>query len=86
LSLNQAGGGQVNSLAQRQQTDPVFDTHQTLRATRTVVVGRASSLQSGTVSIAAQAGTSASMPKWSDLRIFISVDFEIGSASPSRSD
>ncbi|MBI5531782.1 MAG: AAA family ATPase [Deltaproteobacteria bacterium] len=80
LSLNQAGVGQVNALAQRQQTDPVFDTHQTLRATRTVVAGRALSLQSGTVSIPTQTGTSASMPKWADLRIFLSVDFDIGSA------
>lgn len=80
LSLNQAGVGQVNSLAQRLGTDPVFDTHQTLRATRTVVAGRASSLQSGTVSIPAQTGSSASMPKWADLRIFLSVDFDIGSA------
>jgi hypothetical protein len=80
LSLNQAGVGQVNSLAQRLGTDPVFDTHQTLRATRTVVAGRASSLQSGTISIPAQTGSSASMPKWADLRIFLSVDFDIGSA------
>ncbi len=80
LSLNHAGVGQVNSLAQRLGNDPVFDTHQTLRATRTVVAGRASSLQSGTVSIPAQTGSSASMPKWADLRIFLSVDFDIGSA------
>lgn len=80
LSLNQAGVGQVNSLAQRLGTDPVFDTHQTLRATRTVVSGRASSLQSGTVSIPPQTGSSASMPRWADLRIFLSVDFDIGSA------
>ncbi|NHA14599.1 bifunctional RecB family nuclease/DEAD/DEAH box helicase [Thioalkalivibrio sp. XN279] len=80
LSLNQAGVGHVKSLAQCLGTDPVFDTHQTLRATRTVVAGRASSLQSGTVTIPAQTGSSASMPKWADLRIFLSVDFDIGSA------
>lgn len=80
LSLNQAGVGQVNSLAQRLGTDPVFDTHQTLRATRTVVAGRASSLLSNTVSIPLQTGSSASMPKWADLRLFLSVDFDIGSA------
>ena len=80
LSLNRAGVGRVSVLAHRLGTDPVFDTHQTLRATRTVVSGRASALQSGTVSIPAQAGSSASMPKWADLRIFLSVDFDIGSA------
>lgn len=80
LCLTQAGVGQVSSLALRPQTDPVFDTHQTLRAMRTVVAGRAASLQTGTVSIPTRTGTSASMPKWADLRIFLSVDFDIGSA------
>lgn len=80
LSLNQAGVARVTSLAQRQYTDHVFDTHQALRATRTVVAGRAASLQTGTVSIPAQTGTSASMPRWSDLRMYLSVDFDIGSA------
>jgi hypothetical protein len=49
LSLAQAGVSQVSGLASRQASDPVFDTHQTLRATRTVVAGRADSLQSGQV-------------------------------------
>jgi hypothetical protein len=80
LSLNRAGVQQVTGLAQRLPQDAIFDTHQALRATRTVVSARASSLQSGSATIAQQSGTSASMPKWTDLRLYLSVDFDIGSA------
>ena len=80
LNLNQGGVGRVSDLAQVPAADPVFDTHQALRATRTVVSGRARSLSSGTPGIAPASGTSASLPKWADLRIYLSVDFDIGSA------
>lgn len=80
LSLVRGGVQQVQALAQRLPQDVVFDTHQTLRATRTVVSARAAALQSRTSTIAQQSGTSASMPKWTDLRLYISVDFDIGSA------
>lgn len=80
LSLVQGGVAQVNVLAARQPTDPVFDSHQTLRATRTVVAGRAISLQTNQVAIPPQSGTSAGMPRWADLHVYLSVDFDIGSA------
>lgn len=80
LSLNKEGVDHVGSLAQRLGSDRIFDSHQTLRATRTVVAGRAASLGSGAVSIPPETGSTASMPKWADLRIFLSVDFDIGSA------
>ncbi len=80
LALTHGGVRDVSALAGVPATDPVFDSHQTLRATRTVVSGRATSLNSGTVSLAPQSGTSASMPKWTDLRVYLSVDFDIGSA------
>lgn len=80
LSLVQAGIAQVNVLAQRQSTDPAFDSHQTLRATRTVVAGRAIALQTNQVAIPPQSGTSAGMPRWADLHIYLSIDFDIGSA------
>ncbi len=80
LSLVQGGVTQVNVLAGRQPADPVFDSHQTLRATRTVVAGRAISLQTSQVAIPSQSGTSAGMPRWADLHIYLSVDFDIGSA------
>lgn len=80
LSLQQAGVPQVSVLAQRTANDPVFDTHQTLRATRTVVAGRAQALQAQQASIAVQSGTSAGMPRWADLHVYLSVDFDLGSA------
>lgn len=80
LSLVRGGVQQVQALALRLPQDAVFDTHQTLRATRTVVSARAAALQSQTATVAQQSGTSASMPKWTDLRLYISVDFDIGSA------
>ena len=80
LKLNQGGVGGVGDLAQVPATHPVFDTHQALRATRTVVAERATSLNSGVASIAPLSGTSASMPRWADLRLYLSVDFDIGSA------
>ena len=80
LSLKQAGVSQVAALAELQHTNPVFDRHQVLRATRTVVASRATSLQTRQVSIPPQSGTSASMPRWADLHVYLSVDFDIGSA------
>lgn len=80
LSLAQAGVSQVAALAGLPHRSPVFDRHQTLRATRTVVAGRAMSLQTGQVAIPPQSGTSASMPRWADLHVYLSVDFDIGSA------
>ena len=80
INLNERGVQEVNALAQLQASDTVFDTHQVLRATRTVVAGRAISLNRGSVGLAPASGTSASMPRWADLRIYLSVDFDIGSA------
>ena len=70
----------VSSLATREAADPVFNEHQMLRAGRTVLSARAVSLGNGWAGIAPMSGTSAVMPKWADLRISLSVDFDIGSA------
>ncbi len=69
----------VANLATLQPNAAAYDTHQVLRATRTVVSGRAQSLASGAAAVADQEGTSALMPRWADLRIFITADFDIGS-------
>ena len=80
LNLNQGGVARVGALASTPASDSVFDSHQGLRATRSVVPERAISLSSGAARIAPLSGTSASLPKWSDLRLYLSVDFDIGSA------
>jgi hypothetical protein len=69
----------VANLATLQPTAEEYNAHQVLRATRTVVSGRARSLADGTAAVADQEGTSALMPCWADLRIFITADFDIGS-------
>jgi len=70
----------VADLAQRLPADSIFDEHQALRATRTVVPERAAVLQGGNAHLAPQSGTSASMPRFANLHVYLSVDFDIGSA------
>ena len=69
----------VAALAGTQSTNTAYDTHHVLRATRTVVSGRAQSLTTGQAHLPPQAGTSAVMPAWADLRIYVTADFDIGS-------
>jgi DNA replication ATP-dependent helicase Dna2 len=69
----------VHSLAGTTSSNAAYDSHHTLRATRTVVAGRAQALENGAASIPHQAGTSAVMPAWADLRIYLTADFDIGS-------
>lgn len=69
----------VTTLAVTQPTNPAYDSHHVLRATRTVVSGRAESLTSGQALLPSQIGTSAVMPAWADLRIYLTADFDIGS-------
>lgn len=69
----------VAALAGTAATSPAYDAHHVLRATRSVVAGRAQSLGTQRAFVPPQAGTSAVMPKWADLRIFVTADFDIGS-------
>ena len=69
----------VTALAGTAATSPAYDTHHVLRATRTVVAGRAKSLSTQQAFLPPQTGTSAVMPKRTDLRIYITADFDIGS-------
>jgi DNA replication ATP-dependent helicase Dna2 len=69
----------VTALAAAQPTNIAYDAHHVLRATRTVIAGRALSLSTGQAAIPPQVGTSAVMPAWTDLRIYLTADFDIGS-------
>lgn len=69
----------VAALAGTAATSSAYDTHHVLRATRSVVSGRAQSLGTQQAFVPPQAGTSAVMPKWTDLRIYVTADFDIGS-------
>lgn len=79
-ALRDRGVPDVEALAGRSPDDPAFGSHHVLKATRTVVSGRADALGTGVAVIPENSGTSAVMPKWTDLRIFLSTDFDIGSA------
>ena len=70
----------VAALAGLEPEDAAFDVHQGLRATRTVVAGRARSLQTDEAGVPAEAGSSSVMPRWADLRLQVTVDFDISSA------
>ncbi len=69
----------VAALAGTATNSPAYDTHHVLRATRSVVAGRAQSLGTQQAFLPPQTGTSAVMPRWTDLRIYITADFDIGS-------
>lgn len=69
----------TTSLAPLHADDAAFDCHPKLRATRTVIAGRAQSLANGASTIPAGSGTSAVIPNWADLNLYLSADFDIGS-------
>jgi DNA replication ATP-dependent helicase Dna2 len=79
-ALQGQGVRDVASLAVRVPEDPAFGSHHVLRATRTVVSGRARALHTGEASIPAGGGSSAVMPRWTDLHIYLSADFDLSSA------
>ncbi len=79
--LAQNGAPTVGHVAVLMPADPVFNKHHTLRGQRTVLAGRASALApGGTAGIPNLAGTSATIPSWSDLRVYVSADFDTSSA------
>ncbi len=84
IALERAGVGDVGTLAGRSPADPALGQHHVLRGSRTVVHERASVLHSQRpAGIAPESGTSAVMPKWADLRVHVSVDFDASSAITS---
>jgi DNA replication ATP-dependent helicase Dna2 len=63
-----------------QAGNAVFETHQALRAKRTVLRERAVTLARHTAAhIPDRAGTSAVLPRFADIRVSVSADFDIGS-------
>lgn len=59
---------------------PVFEAHQMLRAKRTVLRARAEALRSpAPANIPDRAGTSAVLPRFADIRVAVSADFDVGS-------
>ncbi len=79
-ALHAAGVTDVEELAARSPDDPVFETHHLLRATRSVLAGRARALETGAAEVPPGAGTSAMLPRWADLKVYVSADFDPGSS------
>jgi DNA replication ATP-dependent helicase Dna2 len=78
--LLEGGISSVVSLSAASAGNAVFETHQTLRAKRTVLVARGQTLvNSLPAAIPDRAGTSAVLPSFSDIRVNISADFDVGS-------
>lgn len=78
--LQDAGIETVDELATQDGDEEVFSGHHTLQSTRTVLSKRASALREEVSGIPDEAGSSAVMPSWADLRVYITVDFDVGSA------
>lgn len=79
--LTGSGHAKVADLATLPSTDPAFDQHHSLRSQRTVIAGRANSLISASPGqVPAQSGTSAVLPKFAHLRVYITADFDASSA------
>ncbi len=79
-ALRSRGVSNLPALAGRTAADPVFESHQELRSMRTVVAGRVEALATNAARVPPMTGTSAIMPKWTDLHIYLSADFDQGSA------
>lgn len=69
----------VATLAQHDSNHTAFDHHHELKAGRTVTTSRAEAVTKGTAFIAPQTGRSVVMPKWADLQIYISTEFDLSS-------
>jgi hypothetical protein len=58
----------------------IFESHQTLKAKRTVLLERAVAMRDATVAhVPDRAGTSAVLPRYPDIRVAVSADFDVGS-------
>ncbi len=78
--LRERGVADVTALSTLTPADDHFEHHHLLQATRTVISGRAQALEGGEAHIPDRSGTSAVMPKWAALRIYLTADFDVGSA------
>ena len=76
-TLNQAGHGDVTAVSTVVATDPVFNQHNALKADRNHLPHRATALLSGNFTLAPNT-TTIDFPKYSDLQIFITVNFDPG--------
>lgn len=78
--LEEAGFSTVAAVAGIDLEHQVFDGHQVLNAGRTIIQARAKALSDGeAIGLPVGAGSSSSLPRFSDVRVALSVDFESSS-------
>lgn len=76
-TLASSGHSDLGAVSTISATDPVFEQHNSLKADRNHLSHRADSIISGNFSIAPNT-TTVDFPKWADLEIFLSVNFDPG--------
>lgn len=76
-TLHLAGHVNITAVSTVAVTDPVFDQHNALKADRNHLPHRATALLSGNITVAANT-TTVDFPKYADLQIFVSVNFDPG--------
>jgi AAA domain len=76
-TLYEAGHVDVTAVSTVVSTDPVFDQHNALKADRNHLPHRATALLTGTATVA-PATTTIDFPRYTDLQIFVSVNFDPG--------
>jgi hypothetical protein len=79
-ALENHGITDVKSLAAVGPDHNVFDAHHNLRAGRHIVAARAESLGKRSPCLPAHGGSSIIMPRWADLHVYLTVNFDVGSA------
>ena len=78
--LREAGVPDVGSVSELAENSTKFDHHQALRAKRALIAARARTLRDRTAAtVPKQTGTSAVLPRFADIRISVSADFDVGS-------
>lgn len=79
--LTESQFGSITDVANTPHQHAVYDQHHSLRAQRTVIGARAASLvNQSPAALAPLAGTSAVLPRHSDLSVYITADFDTSSA------
>jgi DNA replication ATP-dependent helicase Dna2 len=79
--LGRLGVSSTANLACRQESDQCFDEHHSLRAGRAIIPARARALAgSGSLGVVGTNVTSAAIPRWSDLSLYVTADFDPTSA------
>lgn len=79
--LRDRGHGDVPAVAAIPDTDATFDAHHRLRGQRTVVSARARALTGSPIApLASATATTAAIPAFAKLRLYLTADFDPGSA------